>query len=131
MKERFRKDFSSKIGEKIRKLRKSQGLSQSKLAEYIGVSYQQIQKYESGRSTISIDRLFEIADALKIPIISFFEENTDRVAEKGEEYKTQLLNLNTEEFLFLKTFKRIKEKQLRSSLIKLVKAISEIEREKR
>lgn len=131
MKERLRKDFSSKIGEKIKKLRKSQGLSQSKLAEYIGVSYQQIQKYESGRSAITIDRLFQIANALNVSIAIFFEENLDRVAEKDEEYKTQVFNLDTEEFLLLKTFRMIKRKALRSTLTRLVKEISEIEKEKK
>lgn len=52
-------------GKIVRRLRKGAGLSQEVLAERVGTSYQQIQKYETGQNRISISRLLEIAKALE------------------------------------------------------------------
>jgi transcriptional regulator with XRE-family HTH domain len=60
------------IGQKIRELRKDQGMSQMRLAELVGVSYQQIQKYEKASGNINVARLEQISKAFKIPITSFF-----------------------------------------------------------
>jgi len=67
---------SKEIGEKIRLLRKHAGLSQERLAELVGVSFQQIQKYESGSTMLNTDKLQRVANALKVPASAFFDENT-------------------------------------------------------
>jgi len=54
------------IGSRIRHLRQLKNLSQMELAEKVGVSFQQIQKYESGKSEITLSRLNDIAEALNI-----------------------------------------------------------------
>ncbi len=74
-KQKSRKMIEKKIGEKIRELRKKKGLSQIELANRIGISFQQIQKYEKGLSKISISRLYQISDALGVDINYFFQEN--------------------------------------------------------
>ena len=56
------------IGKKIKRIRKALGLSQIALAERIGISFQQIQKYEKGASKISVVRLQQISEALHINI---------------------------------------------------------------
>ena len=56
------------VGQKIKTLRRAQNVSQSALAEKLGVSFQQIQKYERGANRISVSRLCGIAEALKIEI---------------------------------------------------------------
>ena len=56
--------YNNKMGEVIRALRKIAGLSQERLAGKVGVSYQQIQKYEKGTSTAHVPRLKQIAEAL-------------------------------------------------------------------
>lgn len=56
------------IGEKIRTRRKELGLSQEKLGEMIGVSYQQIQKYEKGINKLGPEKIQQIAEALRVPI---------------------------------------------------------------
>ena len=67
-----RKSINSIIGEKIRELRKEHGMSQMLLASLVGVSYQQIQKYEKASGSISVERLEQISKAFKFPIKEFF-----------------------------------------------------------
>jgi transcriptional regulator with XRE-family HTH domain len=61
------------IGAKVRLRRKELGLSQQKLAAALGVTFQQIQKYEKGTNRIGAGRLMEIAGRLSVPITYFFE----------------------------------------------------------
>lgn len=67
---------SKEIGEKIRLLRKHAGMSQERLAEMVGVSFQQIQKYENGSTMLNTDKLQKVAMALKVPASAFFEDDT-------------------------------------------------------
>ena len=60
------------IGRKIRALRLERGLSQSGLAEGIGLTFQQVQKYEKGANRVSAGRLQQIADLLNVPVTFFF-----------------------------------------------------------
>lgn len=59
--------ISGEIGALIRQLRKSAGMSQTRLAYKVGVSYQQIQKYEKGASKLSVPRLLQLADIFGVP----------------------------------------------------------------
>ncbi|MCR9113398.1 MAG: helix-turn-helix domain-containing protein [Rhodobacteraceae bacterium] len=61
------------IGERVRIYRKALGMSQTDLAEKIGVRFQQVQKYENGSNRIAASRLWQIADALNISVVSLFE----------------------------------------------------------
>ena len=61
------------VGRKVRELRLARGLSQQELAEKIGVSFQQLQKYERASNRISCGRLADISAALRIPIEEFFQ----------------------------------------------------------
>jgi transcriptional regulator with XRE-family HTH domain len=63
------------IGARMHDRRTELGLSQAALAEKLGVSFQQIQKYESGVNRVSAARLFEICKALKVPLASMFERD--------------------------------------------------------
>jgi transcriptional regulator with XRE-family HTH domain len=62
------------IGEVLRALRKQRGMNQSQLGAAGGVSYQQIQKYENGRSRIPASMLYKLAKALDTPIADFFPD---------------------------------------------------------
>jgi transcriptional regulator with XRE-family HTH domain len=62
------------IGERIHELRISMGLSRQQLAGEIGVTHQQLQKYEKGTNRISVGRLASIAKALKKPVAFFFDD---------------------------------------------------------
>lgn len=65
--------LNEQIGRRIRRRRKIIGLTQSQLAGGCGVSFQQIQKYETGMHHIFADRLFKIAEVLQVEISYFFE----------------------------------------------------------
>ena len=62
------------IGRNIRKLRLEADLSQTDLAKLVGVSFQQIQKYENGSNRIAASRLLKLAKALDQPITAFLPE---------------------------------------------------------
>ena len=62
------------VGARLRYRRLFLSLSQKELASLVGVTYQQIQKYENGTNRIGSSRLFDIASALKVPIETFFED---------------------------------------------------------
>src|SRR6056297_1762854 len=62
------------IGSRIRIYRKALGLSQSDLAGQIGITFQQVQKYESGANRVAASRLWSIADALGVSVLSLFQD---------------------------------------------------------
>lgn len=61
------------VGKRIRQRRKFLSVSQADLADSLGLTFQQVQKYESGANRISASKLFEAATALKVPVGYFFE----------------------------------------------------------
>jgi transcriptional regulator with XRE-family HTH domain len=63
------------IGARMRENRLAINMSQADLGEILGVTFQQIQKYESGRNRVSAARLFEICKALNVTLASMFEDN--------------------------------------------------------
>ena len=67
-------DFNKHLGSKLRVRRLSLGLTQTKVAKAINVTFQQIQKYEKGTNGVSSMRLYQLANYLKVPIIYFFED---------------------------------------------------------
>ena len=71
-------DTDRHVGIRIRERRVMLGLSQQQMAELIGVTYQQAHKYERGINRISAERLFEIAQVLRVPVGYFFEGLGDR-----------------------------------------------------
>jgi|Deesub1362B_J571_1020462.scaffolds.fasta_scaffold00100_19 transcriptional regulator with XRE-family HTH domain len=125
----MKKSWNKKLGEKIKELRKSRGISQMELAENLGISYQQIQKYEKGKSSLSAYRLYQIASFLNIPISFFFEEEKDLISENKEKYEI-LPSLNKEEKNLLKKFRKIKNRKIHQIIIKLLEAIVEVEEKK-
>lgn len=72
------------IGRKIRALRLERGLSQSRLASGIGISFQQLQKYESGANRVSAGRLQKIAAFLGVPVTVFYEPSGGGRAKKSD-----------------------------------------------
>ena len=70
-------NFNVHLGKKLRMRRLSLGLTQTKVAEAINVTFQQIQKYEKGTNGVSCARLMQISQFLKVPITYFYEEYKD------------------------------------------------------
>ena len=61
------------VGKRIRHRRWMVGMTQQQLGEAVGIKFQQIQKYETGMNRVSASRLWDIADALDVPVSFFFE----------------------------------------------------------
>ena len=67
-------NFNRHLGSKLRLRRLALGLTQTKVAEAINVTFQQIQKYEKGTNGISSLRIMQLANFLKVPVVFFFED---------------------------------------------------------
>ncbi len=130
--------INKKIGEKIRQLRKGWGLSQSELAEKIGVSFQQVQKYEKGSTRVSVVRLQQISEVLGVDITSFFEqgESLPKVSDfaieytSGKELRKTFPPLNKEEITLIKLFRKTKNRKIREGIIKQLRGVIELESRK-
>ena len=70
-------NFNIHLGKKLRIRRLSLGLTQTKVAQAINVTFQQIQKYEKGTNGVSSNRLMQLSQFLNVPIIYFFEDFKD------------------------------------------------------
>ena len=67
-------NFNKHLGNKLKLRRLALGLTQTKVARAINVTFQQIQKYEKGTNGVSSNRLMQLSEFLKVPIIYFFED---------------------------------------------------------
>ena len=67
-------NFNRHLGSKLRVRRLAMGLTQTKVAQAINVTFQQIQKYEKGTNGISSLRIMQLANFLKVPVVYFFED---------------------------------------------------------
>ena len=84
-------DIDVHLGKRLRRRRRLLGLTQQQLAETVGVRFQQIQKYECGANRISAARLWQLAEALEVPVGYFYDglstarrEMAGEAAESGE-----------------------------------------------
>ena len=85
-------NFNKHLGSQLRMRRLALGLTQTKVAQAINVTFQQIQKYEKGTNGISSLRIMQLANFLKVPVVYFYE---DFSTYEGEVYKTETIeNLN-------------------------------------
>lgn len=130
--------INKEIGGKIRQLRKGWGLSQSELAEKIGVSFQQVQKYEKGSTRVSVVRLQQISEILGVDITSFFEqgESPPKVSDfaieytSGKKLRKTFQPLNKEEITLIKLFRKTKNRKIREGIIKQLRGVIELESRK-
>ena len=81
-------NFNSHLGSKLRMRRLALGLTQTKVAQAINVTFQQIQKYEKGTNGISSLRIMQLANFLKVPVVYFYE---DFSSYEGESYANETI----------------------------------------
>ena len=99
-------NFNIHLGKKLRMRRLSLGLTQTKVADAINVTFQQIQKYEKGTNGVSSSRLLQLANFLKVPITYFYEDYLDYKAENsGNIIAPEDLNYS----FLVKTFSKLSE----------------------
>ncbi|APR98603.1 helix-turn-helix domain-containing protein [Wolbachia endosymbiont of Folsomia candida] len=121
------------IGKKIRERRLICGLSQADLAKKAGISPQQIQKYETGVTRVTIDKLYELAEALSVDISYFLTNISENAAELHCEKKTfdyDNSNVDGEEMLkFMKEYRKIKDEVSCKLIYSLIKHILSMEQQ--
>ncbi len=105
------------VGARIRERRIMLGLTQQEMAELIGVTYQQAHKYERGINRVSAGRLYDIAQALNVPVGFFFEEIED--AERFEMNPRQRMTLE-----LARNFRQITNQRHQEALSFLARALS-------
>jgi transcriptional regulator with XRE-family HTH domain len=74
------------VGQRIRLRRTLLGMSQQKLGEAIGLTFQQVQKYERGTNRVGGSRMFELARVLDVPVAYFYEEISAATATRGRQH---------------------------------------------
>jgi transcriptional regulator with XRE-family HTH domain len=108
------------VGSRIRMFRKDRGMSQTQLGEKLGVTFQQVQKYEKGKNRVGASRLQMISTALGVPVERLFTDGpaTSRTsAAKPVAFDPQALR-------FAEAFTRLNDKALRSSILDMVEAMA-------
>lgn len=108
------------VGERIRLRRTELGLTQEQLADALDVSYQQIQKYETGANRISAGRIFEIARKLKVDIAYFFH---GLPLDDSPAYPPEHGGRNRAAIELVRKFAQIDDPEVRSAIAGLVKTI--------
>ncbi len=127
--ERAAKVIDKKVGQRVRSRRLEIGMSQEKLAEILGVTFQQVQKYEKGVNRIAVSRLFDIANALEMNAGRFFEglePTMPGVAEGRAEYVADAL-ATPEGAQLMALFASIKSQKVRRRVVDLVRTLAEDE----
>jgi transcriptional regulator with XRE-family HTH domain len=110
------------VGARIRVFRTHRGLSQSDLAEKIGVAFQQVQKYESGANRVGASRLSRIAAALGIAIGELFEPSQQNSPNSTSPF--QLL-AERDALRVLKAFARTTDPRVRRAIAQLVESVAD------
>jgi len=112
------------VGHNIRLWRLQRGLSQAELGRRIGLTFQQIQKYEKGANRVGAGRLTQLADALEVSISSLFDGRP--AAARGSETLSPAALLSQPHSLRLaQAFDRIADKKQRGALLQLVESVGE------
>jgi transcriptional regulator with XRE-family HTH domain len=110
------------VGVKIRIFRTHRGLSQSDLAEKIGVAFQQVQKYESGANRVGASRLSRIAAALGISIGELFEPSQHKSPNSKSPFH---LLAERDALRVLKAFARTTDPRVRRAIARLVESVAD------
>ncbi len=123
------------VGARVKNRRLILGLSQEQLATSVGVTFQQVQKYERGSNRISVSRLAEIANALKTPLDYFLEGAMGLVTGKKYQMKgfaegkqmalEEPANLSREESELLRDFRAIPAAKLKKQARDIVKTLAQ------
>ena len=115
------------VGHRIRIERLARGLSQTALANQLGVTFQQVQKYEKGVNRVGAGRLTRIAEVLGVPVGTFFAGKEllegEQAAQPGEASPLKLLTVSGA-FRLLRAYADIEDGNLRRSIVDLVEQVA-------
>ena len=121
-------DVDRLVGLRITALRKAKGLSQTALGTAVGVTFQQVQKYEKGQNRVGAGRLREIARLLEVPVSAFFEED-DGVGSSQQADVFGFLSAHGAIEL-LRAYAAIEDDDLRRDVLSLVRTAARFDKKK-
>jgi transcriptional regulator with XRE-family HTH domain len=119
------------VGNRVRERRLELGMSQSKLAEAVDLTFQQIQKYEKGTNRISGSRLQQFANIMKVSVPFFFEGGPNAPSQrKAGAIDPSISNVSkfissSDGLALIKAFRQIKDTKLRRGIVNLVEQIAD------
>lgn len=116
------------VGSRVRMRRMMISMSQEKLGERLGITFQQVQKYEKGTNRIGASRLHQIANILGVPVAFFYEgtpnaEGTAGFAESGNPAYVSDFLATSEGLALSKAFMKVSDPKLRRRIVDLVEAM--------
>ncbi|MCJ2087057.1 helix-turn-helix domain-containing protein [Methylobacterium sp. E-005] len=117
-------DIDRTIGGRVATLRVARGMSQTALGEAIGVSFQQVQKYEKGRNRIGAGRLQTIADLLKVPVETFF---ADRMMDGIDREDVRTVYDDPQVMQLVTAFMSITDEIMRENVLSIVTTVAKIQ----
>ena len=133
-----KQDVDTHVGKRLRLRRTMMGLSQEAVAKAVGITFQQVQKYEKGANAMNATRLFEFARFMNVPVAYFFDGldsfTSSTPAQQGyagfaegeaEAFEGKQRVSDRESLEMMKAFKRIKEQMIRKRLADLVRAVAD------
>lgn len=130
-----KQDVDAHVGKRLRQRRTMLGLSQEAIARDVGITFQQVQKYEKGSNAMNASRLYQCAQVMQVPVGYFFQGlehsvsgsyDVSAFAEEGDKFHHNHKKVSDRESLeMMKAFKRIGEQSVRKRLSDLVRAIAD------
>jgi transcriptional regulator with XRE-family HTH domain len=117
-------DVDSRIGERVRERRVLLGLAQQQLADSLGVSFQQLQKYESGANRVSASRLYQLAQVLNIPIMWFYDGIDAPHGNRSKVSELSTLTSDPEMLRFVRAYYQIKNAKARHRLREMASVLA-------
>lgn len=112
------------VGSRIRLRRTMLGMSQEKLGDSLGITFQQVQKYEKGANRVGASRLQHIAEILNVPIPFFFEGSPGAIDDDNRQESTSDFMNSKECVALAAAFSAIEDKRVRQSILSLVRSLS-------
>lgn len=119
-------NLDSFIGQKVRLRRSSLGITQVELGEKLGVSFQQIQKYEKGKNRISASTLFQISTILGVSFSYFVNGYAKEAVLHDNEDVSYQVHDDRESILLLNYFSKIKDPDLKKQILDLVEKMASL-----
>jgi transcriptional regulator with XRE-family HTH domain len=114
------------VGGQVRALRRLIGMSQQTLARLLGLAFQQVQKYESGANMISVSRLSQIADILRVPISYFFSDLEPDGGEPTARDRNARQRLQRPETIeLIRSYYAIADQKTRQQFVEMVKVVAQ------